>query len=227
MALKPVNFTKVIEASGLSKKEIAMRKGVKPETLSRHISGAIRMTFDDAHDYAKILECPPQDIFFPPQPMPIVGTVKMHIDPKEEVFETVFTRELWQGKPRFAYTASYEKAKAMGVFIHEGNESYNGMLNFMANSVDVVDKRPIEGNYVPKEAHETWAYCKLSDGQKINNCRESSQIVKTIPYIRPGGLFTLYNPGTGYDLEDARLEWATPVLATATQPASIFEHVDL
>ena len=67
MALKPVNFTKVVEASGLSKKEIAKRKGVKPETLSRHISGVIRMTFDDAHDYAKILGCPPQDIFFPPQ----------------------------------------------------------------------------------------------------------------------------------------------------------------
>ena len=32
MGMKPVNFAKVIAASGLSKKQIADMKGVKPET---------------------------------------------------------------------------------------------------------------------------------------------------------------------------------------------------
>ena len=44
MGVKPANFERVIKKSGLSKKEIAARKKVKPETLSRHLSGSIRMT---------------------------------------------------------------------------------------------------------------------------------------------------------------------------------------
>ncbi len=228
MGMKPVNFAKVIATSGLSKKQIADMKGVKPETLSRHISGAIRMTFDDAFEYAEILKCPPQDIFFPAQPMPIIGTVKMIDCAEENVLYTTFVRELWTGKPRFAYTASYEKAKDYGVFIHEGNEKYEGTLGYMAKSVDVVDVRPITDGYIHEEAHQAFSYCKVADEYKRLDCkREMTNIVKTLPYKQPNGLFTLFNPGFNTEVRDVPLDWATPVLATAMKPSYIFESVDI
>ena len=38
---KPVNFEKMIAEAGMLKRDIALAKGVKAETLSRHINGQI------------------------------------------------------------------------------------------------------------------------------------------------------------------------------------------
>ena len=226
--MKPVNFAKVITASGMSKKQIADQKGVKPETLSRHLSGAIRMTYDDAFEYAEILKCPPQDIFFPAQPMPIIGTVKMIDEPKEKAFKTSFIREMWTGKPRFAYTVPSERAKNWGCFIHEGNEKYTGMLSFMSQSIDLVDIRPIKEGYVSRKSYETFSYCKVSDSYTPTQCnREKTNIVTTLPYVQPNGLFTLFNPGINIEVRDVPLDWATPILVSSTNPSSIFERIDL
>ena len=155
-------------------------KGVKPETLSRHISGAIRMTFDDAFEYAEILNCPPQDIFFRRNLCQSLVLLRWLTNQKKA--RTSFVRELWTGKPRFAYTARYEKAKNYGVFIHEGNEKYTGMLSYMTNSVDVVDVRPINEGYIHEEAHQAFSYCKVSDDYKRDACnREKTDIVLTLP----------------------------------------------
>ena len=225
---KPVNFEKMISESGQLKRDIAKIKGVKPETLSRHISGQIKMTLDDAFEYAEILGCAPQDIFFPATGMPVVGTVKMEYNDKEPAFKTAFTRELWSGKPRFAWTATYAKAVDFGVFVHEGNETYNGPLNFITQSVDVVDKRPIEGNYIHQQVHEAWAYCKVSDDFEKGGCeREMTNIVLAVVYPQPDNLFTLHNPG-GHNnqVRDVKLDWATPILATAMHPLNIFQSLD-
>ena len=227
---KPVNFEKMIAESRKLKKEIAEIKGVKPETLSRHISGQIKMTLDDAFEYAEILGCAPQDIFFPATGMPVLGTVKMDHNPLETGFQTSFTRQLWAGKPRFAWTATYQNALDYGVFVHEGNETYNGPLNYMTNSVDVVDKRPIEGNYVHSGVHEAWAYCKISDDIVCGECeREMTRIVLTVVYPQPGNLYTLFNPGSGNNnkVTDVKLEWATPIMAIAMSPSHIFQSLDV
>lgn len=226
---KPVNFEKMIADSGLLKRDIAKAKGVKAETLSRHISGQIKMTLDDAFEYAKILGCSAQDIFFPATGMPVVGTVKMEHNEKELGFKTSFTRELWTGKPRFAWTATYDKAKNYGVFVHEGNERYNGPLNFMTESVDVVDKRPIEGNYVHQQVHEAWAYCKVSDDFPRGNCnREMTNIILAVVYPQPDNLYTLHNPGgVNNHVRDVKLDWATPIMATAMHPLNIFQSLDV
>jgi len=225
---RPVNFEKMLSESGMLKRDIAKIKGVKPETLSRHISGQIKMTLDDAFEYAEILGCAPQDIFFPATGMPVMGTVKMDNNPVEAGFETSFTRELWTGKPRFAWTATYQKALHYGVFVHENNDRYNGPLNYMINSVDVVDKRPIEGNYVHQGVHEAWAYCKISDDVVLGKCeRETTRIVLTVVYPQPGNLYTLYNPGgVNNKATDIKLDWATPIMAIAMHPSHIFQSLD-
>ncbi len=227
MGMKPINFERVITKSGLSKKEIARQKGVKPETLSRHISGAIRMTFDDAYAYAKILDCPPQDIFFPPQPMPVLGTIKMIDEPKEKAFRTSYVRELWSGKPRFAYTVTSEYAKNWGVFLYEGNEKYTGIMSYRVNQVELVDVRPINQGYVSNRSHQAWSYCKISDDYVPKSCnREKTRIVLTLPFKQPNGLFTLFNPGMNIEVRDVPLDWATPVVMSSDVPSSIFIHID-
>ena len=63
MTIMPNNLHKMITSSGLSKREVAALKGVTPETLSRHISGKIGISLDDAEQYARILGCTAQEVF--------------------------------------------------------------------------------------------------------------------------------------------------------------------
>jgi len=60
----PNNLETMIRRSGLLNKEVAERKGIRPETVSRHISGALQFTLKDAEEYAMILDCTAQDILF-------------------------------------------------------------------------------------------------------------------------------------------------------------------
>ena len=60
----PNNLEMMIRKSGMMRKEVAERKGCRPETVSRHVSGALNFTLKDAKEYAVILGCNPQDIMW-------------------------------------------------------------------------------------------------------------------------------------------------------------------
>tara|TARA_S200002703_G_scaffold148836_1_gene145888 strand:+ start:250 stop:1032 length:783 start_codon:yes stop_codon:yes gene_type:complete len=80
--MPPNNLNKMIETSGergpkLNKRQVAELKGIKPPTVSRHISGEIGISLGDAEEYAKILNCTPQHIFFQFEPVPVLGVVKL------------------------------------------------------------------------------------------------------------------------------------------------------
>ena len=59
-----------------SNKTIAVKKGVTPETVSRHSSDKIDMSMQDIRDYAEILGCTTMDIIYtsPPVPMLAIAT---------------------------------------------------------------------------------------------------------------------------------------------------------
>ncbi len=71
--LMPNNLDAMIRRSGLLNKEVAERKGIRPETVSRHISGALQFTLKDAEEYAIILGCTAQDVLFVQQPTYVFG----------------------------------------------------------------------------------------------------------------------------------------------------------
>lgn len=127
MGMKPINFSKVIEASGLSKKEIAYRKGIKPETLSRHISGAIRMTLDDAWEYSEILNCLPQEVFFPSQPMPILGSVQIKNNSTNRAIDTIFNRNLIE-KIQGLFGVLLTNEKILGLFFMKTTRDMTGVI---------------------------------------------------------------------------------------------------
>ena len=74
------NLNKQIAASGLTKKEVGALVGHTPETVSRHISGNIKLTLNHAEDYARVLNCSPYDIMFEALPMPIIGMCTIDAD---------------------------------------------------------------------------------------------------------------------------------------------------
>lgn len=239
MGMKPINFSKVIEASGLSKKEIAYRKGIKPETLSRHISGAIRMTLDDAWEYSEILNCLPQEVFFPSQPMPILGSVQIKNNSTNRAIDTIFNRNLIEKNTRFVWSTAY-KRENFGAFLYENNEGYDGRYNWMKTRIDIVDKRPVFESFVCKDASQTMSYIRLKYPEKYksdpdsnapytighNPVLEETDIMVTMVYPQPNKFYTLHNPLTGCTAHQVELIWATPIIATAINPSLLFEKVD-
>ena len=65
----------MIRRSGLKNNMVAELKGIQPATLSRHKSGDIGISLGDAEEYAKILNCTPQQIFFASPPIPVLACV--------------------------------------------------------------------------------------------------------------------------------------------------------
>ena len=71
----PNNLDAMIRRSGMLNKEVAERKGCRPETVSRQISGALGLSVKDAEEYAVILDCHAQDILFPQKANKVFGTL--------------------------------------------------------------------------------------------------------------------------------------------------------
>lgn len=67
------NLEQKIRETGFKKLEIAKKKGITPETLSRHISGKIQLTKRDADEYAKLLNCTSVEILYPQKPIILMG----------------------------------------------------------------------------------------------------------------------------------------------------------
>ena len=52
----PNNLEIMIRKSGMLRKEVAERMGIRPETVSRHVSGALQFSIKQATEYVGILE---------------------------------------------------------------------------------------------------------------------------------------------------------------------------
>lgn len=217
MTRQSMNFQQVIRKSGLSKKEIASRKKIKPETLSRHLSGAIRMTLDDAYDYAEILGCTPQEIFYVQDALPVFiknYTSNEENDPK---WSTKFERVLQMENPDILYVPSYfHDNLAACVHVHRGD--YEGQLSILANSVDVVLADPIIEGYVARSSYQAMSYVSVKNMDVIDTPRETTNILMMMVYPQPNNLYSLFNPLTQMQFEGVELNWATPVCAHVQQP---------
>ncbi|MBN38593.1 MAG: hypothetical protein CMI29_09040 [Opitutae bacterium] len=215
MGRKPANFEKAIQASGLTKKEIAYRKNVEPATLSRHLSGAIPLTLDQAYDYAEILGCSPQEILFPLETMPVIISNQMHNEASEDKWATSFTRVVHDKPTATINTPSYFE-RDMAACVNLADEDYRGGLNGLTNSIDIVLKSPIVEHYVHPRCQQSLSYvCLNSDHESP---REKTNIMIQTIFNQPDSLYTLYNPITDYTHKDVDLRWATPICATIYHP---------
>ena len=212
------NLNTMILRSGITKRIVAEQKGVAPETLSRHISGKIQLSLNDAEDYSKILGCAPQEILFASDPAPIIGYV--HYDKAaDHVCDWIQYRK---DKSKYHKTSPGGNVYLpgpipfeLGIVMFDLPDEYNGPWIEYKDSLSIVQLDPIKNNVVPTETIQQASYAKITNGE----------VVFGHIYPEPGGTYTVYNPWRQDLLSQEtemrrglKLDWATPVICTFWQP---------
>ena len=227
MSIMPNNLHKMITSSGLSKREVAALKGVTPETLSRHVSGKIGISLDDAEQYARILGCTAQEVFFANEPLDIVGTNTLHAKKRKdgpEKAEFKWVRELSsEGRQYYAAFPSVDP-QLVGVWDTHIDKTYNGRFQFLHKTIEFVLREPIDKQYVsPQQCSGRLCYVELDDTHKCTV--ETTQIIQALVYPNPDGTYTLVNAYGLGSIENKLVKWATPVLGTNMLPTQSAEEV--
>lgn len=194
----PNNLSTMIERSGMLKKDVAKRKGIRPETLARHCKGALQFTLKDAEEYGIILGCSAQDIMFAQHPIPVFGylnngTIKPHDPtmPQEAYF-----------MPNFVLLPSDQ------LIIDENNE-HNERWRVGAFYI-------FDTSCIKKKEVEQRSFMRFSIVKTINK-----EVLLRIVYPDAAGKFSLKHPIIESVLEDSvELVWSTPVKSLCYDPAS-------
>lgn len=187
-------------------KSIAAKKGVTPETVSRHQSDKIDMSMQDIRDYATILDCSTFDIMYRSQPIPIVA-IGSCVDEDEWIS---YTHALTPDTAECLYLHSTHE-KNLGACRFEFPAEYQGRFKWMDGCYEIFDVTPCIDRSVSKDA-------------VMRPC-----IVRTIAeelfcgtlYPQPGSHKYSLVQSSGKDnkiLNDLELEWAAPVLRYLVRP---------
>ena len=204
------NLNAMIVRSGLSKKDVGALVGHTPETVSRHISGNIKMSLDHAEDYARVLNCSPYDIMFEAQPMPIVGWC--HIDGEGKIDRNV-------GKKNYGHVYSHTYRPAETGIIHWSmDDEYDGIWGYLKNGLESVLLDPIKNNYVHNDAKGFECYALTSEPYEFGCSGKKTRLAAGILYPEPGGVYTIHNGDRNETLRGQKLVWATPVLSLILRP---------
>ena len=214
----PNNLNKMIEKSGLQKKVVAERKGVTPETLSRHIHERVPMTSQDAREYADILGCAAYEIIFETQGTPIIGHSHIYAD-------GTISRELYWDiennssdsdtlkKLDWAYSHTH-LPYASAIMRWSMDSKYTGPWAYWSKAHDYVMIDPILNRYVHEETFGKQAYCYLKDPYP---CPKEGEVhlVAGMVYPEPGGVYQIVNGDVGWHLKEQELVFATPVITVS------------
>lgn len=213
------NLELMIKRSGLQKKVLAERKGITPETLSRHIHGKIQLTLNDAEEYADYLGCSAQEIMFRTEAIDIVAySVTSANGNKSESFLPGEDAKYPKGKVWLNDHYQHN----VGAVIYDIHKDYVGPWIQYRNGLGIVLCDPIDQGIVSKDCVENCSYAKIKDGK----------IMFGYVYPEPRGTYAIYNPWADSDffdqksfLENAepitsglKLEWATPLISMVWRP---------
>lgn len=192
-AMKKNNLKQLIRLAGLSHAEVAEKKGIAPESLSRHISGRSKFSIQDAEDYAAILNIDPSQLLFPNPKVKIYGKI---IDSNIAVMNDTSDPEEWISSP-FRYPPH------VGAIIDK-RETFN---SFMDGAILMIDVRPIQNQNIPQSAFGKNSIVKTDDGK----------ILQRAIFPSHDGKFTLVSLG-GAVTSDINLKFACPVLMRVERP---------
>tara|TARA_R110000824_G_scaffold34346_1_gene109164 strand:+ start:80 stop:784 length:705 start_codon:yes stop_codon:yes gene_type:complete len=207
----PNNLDVMIRRSGMLNKDVAERKGIRPETVSRHISGALQFTLKDAEEYAVILGCTPQDILFAQNAVPLFGYLNGNqvnvCDPTEA--------------PRAFYTpyiTTPDRRFVMSNHTAQNKRWANGRMYSFSNLC------------IEKQVVDEHCFMRLS----IVKIKGDKQVRFGVVYPEPGGTFSIgFNSDSHTDSEqggapptlihteikkEINLAWATPIISCILQP---------
>ena len=217
------NLDAMILKSGLTRRVVAEEKGVTPETVSRHIHGKIQLSLNDAEDYSKILPCPPQEIMFKADPIPIIAYLHYNIDGLCE-YDLISDRKDNPSAKIAKRNAEHCEgmvylpglhAFPVGAVIFSFHPDYSGMWSTWRNAITIVSLDPITDKRVSECSIQQASYVKIKDGPMTFGD----------VYPEPGQSYTVHNPwrqdllSDGIEMQrNLKLEWATPSVTTYWQP---------
>lgn len=204
------NLAAKVAASRLTRKQIAEQKNVTPNTLSRHMKGEINLNIEDAIDYAKILECTPQEIMFVSEPLDIVGHNYIYND--GEIRRTYYGLKT----TKQVYIPDYY-IEDHAAFTWETHEDYDGVWYDWNGAVQIVRKAPIVKHYVDKQCFQNVSVVKFEI--PVEECGNLQEISAGVLYPLPANRYTLHSPKTGTLHENVKLIWATPQIQSINRPS--------
>jgi hypothetical protein len=214
----PNNLNKMIEKSGLQKKVVAERKGVTPETLSRHIHERVPMTIQDAREYADILGCAAYEIIFETQGTPIIGhshiyedgkiSRNLYLDLEKESDDSNSLKKL-----DWAYSHTHLSYKS-AIMRWSMDAKYTGPWAYYGKAHDYVMLDPILNKYVHEECFGKQAYCYLKNPYPCPHEGEV-HLVAGMLYPEPGGVYQIVNGDVGWHLKEQELVFATPLVSVS------------
>ena len=205
--LMPNNLDAMIRRSGLLNKEVAERKGIRPETVSRHISGALQFTLKDAEEYAMILGCTAQDVLFVQQPTYVFG----YLD--NSVVNVITPAEKQE-----AYFLPFPTTETRKIIISRHTEQSKKWAN---DRMYMFDSAPINKGEV-----DTNAYMALSIYLVAGQTKPHFGVI----YPEPGSTFTVTSNSDSHTQQDQsvitgvvgepvskitglNLKWACPIVS--------------
>jgi len=206
------NLEEMIIRSGLARKDIAAIVDVKPETLSRHIHGQIKLTVEMAEEYAKALDCAAYDVLFSAKPLPIIGHCHQHADGK-------ISRKISANKKvGKIYIDNYQEKNSAGI-IWSVDKDYRGVNISWQNAIEIVHLSPVLKNVVSEHSIQNDSYVRFVNPEpEIGD--ETDDINMYCGHVYPNydNTHTVFNPASQRVLKDRELRWATPVLSVVFRP---------
>jgi len=208
------NLSVMIARSGLPKQDVAASIGVAPETVSRHMSGNIQINLKLAEEYAKVLNCMPQDILFATKPLKIIIHSHIHADGEVSLVLAgqICPRLKGPAKSGKIYMNHMLQDKLSAV-ICTMDKGYTGRHEEYRNAVNVIKSEPVKLNYIDESCEKRPCYFLVHEEEK-----SAPTVGYGILYPEPGELFTVVDTNNGNIRRNLKLIWATPHISTVFRP---------
>ena len=228
------NLSAVIAAFKLknpneSNKTIAVKKGVTPETVSRHVHSRIDMSMGDINDYAKILGCTEFDILFRNPPVPVLGCIHAYDDECLEIFKNYSPKsqlieqaEKGQLRTTLAHRWVSQRSKPYkdkAIYLHDYYDQntfciywdLDGIedpaMDWQHGMIEFFDSTGFETNTVSRDCIGEYSICKL----------DTDEIVYGVLYQTARNRYNIQSVNAGSH-SDVKVEWACPSINMMTRP---------
>jgi len=187
------NLKTIARRAGMTGRELAQHRNVVPETVSRHMTGRVKMSMADAVEYAGILNCSPEEILFDPRTVPLFG----YCD--ENHIVSALSAADGNQLVTFSITTVPEVA---AIIKKNGSNAWNN------GTIYIIPMSPVKEKHVSIQTYNRLSVMR----------NEAGAIYFGLVFPEPGGTFTVSHPlRPGHVEQGVELQWATPVLLQTYQ----------
>lgn len=190
-----------------SNKTIAVKKGVTPETVSRHCSDKIDMSMQDIRDYADILGCTTMDIIYTSPPVPVLGIATCEEDENSPL---IYAQHISPEDAQVLYIHGYFDSD-LGCAKIQLPAKYQGRFKWMDGGIEIFDRMPCLTNTVSPDALMKPSLVRTSDEMLYSGTlfpQAGSHLYSLVP---------TYGDAKSV-MCDLELEWATPITSYILRP---------